>query len=91
MRLSKRKEWFVPPEWPTYVAWWVDDDHQPDWVEAAERHEHLHDKGPTPHAFTFKTAFTPTGDAFDLDRERVAVKRTAVEKRSGDGSEDHSR
>ena len=43
--LSKRKEWFVPPEWPTYVAWWVDDDHQPDWEEAGGGREAQWNRG----------------------------------------------
>lgn len=30
--LKHRKEWFLTPEWPTYVAWWVEDNHEPDWV-----------------------------------------------------------
>lgn len=55
--LRQRREWFVKPQWPAYVAWWVADDHIPDWVEAAERHEHLHDHGSTPFAFDFKQPF----------------------------------
>jgi hypothetical protein len=27
--LNKRKEWFVHPQWSSYVAWWVEDDHIP--------------------------------------------------------------
>lgn len=76
--LSKRKDWFVPPEWPTYVAWWVDDDHRPCWEEASARHEQLHDQGPTPGAFTFKKAFTPEGDPLEIDRECIAEKRKTV-------------
>ncbi len=69
--LSKRKEWFVKPEWPTYVAWWVSDEHTPDWVEACERYEKLQSEGPTPYAFDFKQAFDPSGRALKIDRERV--------------------
>lgn len=35
--LSKREEWFRKPEWPTYVAWWVDDDHIPAREEAVAK------------------------------------------------------
>ena len=34
--LSKRKEWFVNPEWPTFVAWWVEDDHIPTQEDASQ-------------------------------------------------------
>src|SRR5689334_13115326 len=27
--LSKRKEWFRSGDWPTYVAWWVNENHKP--------------------------------------------------------------
>jgi hypothetical protein len=66
--LSRRKEWFFKPEWPTYVAWWVADDHTPDWREAAARHEYLHDHGSSPYAFDFKRSFDPDGSPADIDR-----------------------
>lgn len=59
--LRHRGDWLVEPAWPTYVAWWVDDDHMPDWPEAAERFQHLHDHGPTAFAFTFKRPFGADG------------------------------
>ena len=62
----KRREWFVKAEWPTYVAWWVDDDHVPTYAEAIERHKRLHDRGPTPHAFNFKTPFDKDGKPTQL-------------------------
>jgi hypothetical protein len=34
-------------QWPTYVAV-VPDGHTPQWSEAVERHQHLHDHGPSP-------------------------------------------
>jgi hypothetical protein len=49
--------------WPIYVAWWIKQCHQPTWPEACARLEHLHDHGPTVHAFTFKSAFDPQGVA----------------------------
>jgi hypothetical protein len=71
--LSRRKEWFLSPAWPTYVAWWVPDDHTPDWHEARVRHEHLHDHGPSPYAFDFQHPFGPDGNPVDMDRVRVQV------------------
>ena len=48
-------------DYPAYVLWWVRENHQPDWVEAVERHELLGDNGPSVDAFTFKRAFNPDG------------------------------
>ncbi|MFF5439067.1 DUF3291 domain-containing protein [Streptomyces achromogenes] len=59
--LSKRHEWFLKPEWPSYAAWWVSDDTIPTWADACERLEHLHDHGPSPVAFTFRRPFAADG------------------------------
>lgn len=67
--LKLREEWAVKPEWPTYVAWWVEDDHIPTREEASRRLEHLHDNGPTPFAFSFKKSFNAQGNSKDLDKE----------------------
>ena len=71
--LSHRKEWFLKPEWPTYVAWWVTDEHTPTWREAVERHKHLHEHGP-PAAFDFKPPFGADEKPLELDRTLVRVK-----------------
>lgn len=57
--LKHANDWFVPKSWPPYVLWWVDGGHTPCWAEAVERHEFLHDNGPSPHAFDFRTARSP--------------------------------
>jgi len=76
--LGKRKEWFVKAEWPTYVAWWVDDDHMPTFEEAVERQGHLHENGPTPYAFDFKTPHGETGAPEQLDRGKIEKRRQSV-------------
>jgi hypothetical protein len=68
--LSKRKEWFRSGEWPTYVAWWVNENHKPNWKEAADRIDHLHQNGPTSFAFTFQKPFDSAGASVKLNRER---------------------
>lgn len=70
--LRQRKEWFVKPAWPTYVAWWVTDGAEPTWEEAAERLDHLHEHGPTPHAFTFRAPFDAAGRPTALRRPAPA-------------------
>jgi hypothetical protein len=72
--LSQRKAWFVKPAWPSYVAWWVDDDHVPTWEEGCARYDKLYAEGPTPEAFTFKQAFGPDGIPLAVDREEVRRK-----------------
>ena len=77
--LRSRKEWFLTPEWPTYVAWWVDDAHVPTWQEALERLECLYDRGPTPFAFNFKTPYGADGQPIQLDRQRADRKGRMVQ------------
>ncbi|AXS40615.1 DUF3291 domain-containing protein [Breoghania sp. L-A4] len=67
------RDWFDKPAWPPLVLWWVAGDHTPEWAEAVIRHEHLHDHGPSVHAFTFKAPFDANGHRCQVDRE--AVKR----------------
>jgi len=59
--LAQRLKWFLKPEWPTYVMWWVADEHVPNWQEASLRLEYIHDHGATLHAFNFGTAFNAEG------------------------------
>ena len=59
--LKKRSEWFVNLEWPTYIAWWVEDGETPTREDPASQLEHLDDKGSTPHAFDFKAPFDAAG------------------------------
>lgn len=69
--LRHRKEWVNEFPLPTYVAWWVADSHTPTWAESNDRLTQLHNDGPTPAAFTFKSAFTPEGESYVLDSARV--------------------
>jgi hypothetical protein len=59
--LSKRADWFNSGPWPSYVAWWVDGQHKPNWSEAVDRIDHLHAHGSTPVAFSFRQPFDSTG------------------------------
>ena len=59
--LRLRREWFLPPAWPTYAIWWVGDDEAASWPDALRRLERLHDDGPTPFAFNFRTPFDQDG------------------------------
>jgi hypothetical protein len=67
--LSKRKEWFVKADWPSYVAWWVEDDHNPTWREACNRYDKLCNQGPSLEAFDFKKPFDPDGKVVKIDWE----------------------
>jgi hypothetical protein len=59
--LAEASEWLINPEWPSYVAWWVDDHHVPSWQEAWEKLALLHDNGPTAEAFNIDLAFDADG------------------------------
>ncbi|MBS0193688.1 MAG: DUF3291 domain-containing protein [Proteobacteria bacterium] len=69
--LSKRGDWFAQGSWPTYVAWWVADGHQPDWIDAASRLDHLHAHGPQPRAFTFRQPFDASGQPTRMQQKQV--------------------
>ncbi|MFJ8489786.1 DUF3291 domain-containing protein [Streptomyces sp. NPDC094038] len=51
--LSRRYDWFERTGHPNHVFWWVSDGAIPTWREGVSRLEHLHDRGPAPHALTF--------------------------------------
>ncbi len=57
--LRRRREYFVPMDQPHVVVWWVPFGHRPELDEARERLDHLEEHGPTPYAFTLRTAFPP--------------------------------
>lgn len=59
--LRRRREWFVPLDGPSLVLWWVPAGHRPTVEEARKRLDRLAAEGPTPEAFTLKTAF-PSAD-----------------------------
>ena len=69
--LSRRGDWFERGPWPSFVAWWVDEQHQPTWAEAVERVDRLHAQGSTPAAFNFKQPFDSSGKPTKLDRQRI--------------------
>ena len=69
--LAHGREWMVKPEWPPYALWWVDDDYRPTWQEAVQRHLHLHENGPSAHAFNFKQPFDAQAQSTSVDRVRA--------------------
>lgn len=58
--LRHRREWFLPPAWPSHAAWWADG--LPTWREAMVRLEHLHDHGPSAIAFPLHIPFNAEGE-----------------------------
>jgi len=59
--MRRRREWFGALAESHLVLWWVPEEPVPSIEEAVERLDDLRAHGPTPHAFTFKTAFEPDG------------------------------
>jgi hypothetical protein len=59
--LRERRQWFVPTAGPTIVLWWMPAGHLPTVEEAKQRFARLQSQGPSPEAFTFRTAYPPPG------------------------------
>ncbi|MEZ0160784.1 DUF3291 domain-containing protein [Streptomyces griseorubens] len=57
--LSRRRAWFERVEEAMTTLWWVPAGHRPTVTEAENRLLHLRAHGPTPYAFTLRTAFPP--------------------------------
>ncbi len=55
--MVRRREWFGKPEGPYQVLWWAPAGALPSVEDGLARLRHLAEHGPTPHAFTFRTAF----------------------------------
>ena len=72
--MRMRSDWFHTPDHPTYAAWWVADDHQPGFLEAAKALETLHANGPTSEVFNFKQPFDADGRSARLDPALVKAK-----------------
>lgn len=73
--LKHGREWFEKPSWPPLVLWWHGDPSYPTWAEGVRRHELLHDNGPTPAAFDFRTPFDENSVPTELDRARIRELR----------------
>lgn len=72
--MTKRTEWFVHRGLPEQTGWWIEEGDIPDWQTAADRMDHLHDHGSSPHAFNLKKPFDAEGNAYRLDTERIRQK-----------------
>lgn len=72
--MKLRKDWFLDSYWPTYVAWWIDDDHEPTRIEAADKLEYLYDNGSGPLAFDFKHPYDAEGKPAELNRKLMEMR-----------------
>lgn len=55
--MKRRREWFTRMDEAHMVLWWVPAGHEPTIAEATAKLTLLRERGPTPDAFTFGTAF----------------------------------
>jgi Domain of unknown function (DUF3291) len=71
--LRRRRDWFLPHDFPaSLVLWWVSACHLPTVGEACKRLERVA-AGPSPEAFTFRTAFpAPYSPARSTGKARQA-------------------
>ncbi|HEX5935246.1 MAG TPA: DUF3291 domain-containing protein [Pseudorhizobium sp.] len=80
--LKHARVWQAERRWPALVLWWTD--HRPDWTEAVQRFEHLHDHGAGPHAFHFKNPYDPHDSPVSIDRVRVRELAAVNAGKTGD-------
>lgn len=59
--LARRRDWFERVQEAMVALWWVPSGHRPTVAEAESRVLHLRANGPTPYAFTLRTAFPAQG------------------------------
>ncbi|AYG67518.1 MULTISPECIES: DUF3291 domain-containing protein [unclassified Rhizobium] len=69
--LKHARQWNVRQSWPPLVLWWVDAGTVPVWKDGVERLEHLHDRGASRTAFSFKQPYGPDGQPLEIDRLRI--------------------
>ena len=69
--LRNARNWNTRNDWPPLVLWWLEAGSRPDWEQAVEKLEWLHDHGSGPQAFTFKQPFGADGQPWQIDRDRV--------------------
>jgi heme-degrading monooxygenase HmoA len=55
--MRRRRDWFLPPDGPHLVLWWVPAGHRPGFEEAEARLDLLAAHGPGPAAFTLREPF----------------------------------
>ncbi len=70
--MRRRREWFDRLGQRFMVLWWVPPGHRPSVDEARDRLAHLERHGPTPHAFTFRRAFTTSGEEMERPGREAA-------------------
>ena len=70
--MRRRREWFERMDQPFLVLWWVQSGYVPTVAEAVERLQRLRDDGPTPQAFTFKSAFPPPDAGSEAEPYKLA-------------------
>jgi len=61
--MTKRRQWFTPPNGAYQALWWVRAGTHPSVQQGLKRLSVLDACGPTKRAFTFKTKFPPPGAA----------------------------
>jgi len=65
--VRNREAWFHTRSGPSFVLWWIPEDHIPTDIEGEARLADLAANGPTEYAFDFANRFPPplvnTGDA----------------------------
>lgn len=69
--MRRKQEWFEKTEAATMVLWWVPAGHIPDLDEAQAKLELLRERGPSPDAFSFSSAFPLPDQRQESEQNRM--------------------
>ena len=67
--VRRAKDWFLPPEGPSFVLWWIPAGEIPNEAGGAKRLAHLAARGPSPEAFDFRHRSPRPTLAFSSDAD----------------------
>jgi len=83
--LRDRSQWFLHGDWPTSVAWWIEDDMVPTQPESLARYDMLAARGPGPMAFDLRHPFDVHGAPATIDRASARRWGTTRDGSASDG------
>ena len=69
--LKRRDEWFPKVSLPNHALWWIDNEHQPTWKEAAARYDRIVNNGTNAEAFNMKDLYDENGESVKLNQAQL--------------------
>ena len=69
--LKRRDEWFPKISLPNHAIWWIDNEHQPTWAEAAAQYDRIVNNGTSAEAFNMKDLYDANGESVKLNQTKL--------------------